>query len=927
MLIGRERDIERINKAVLNRSLVVLDGDSGVGKSSLLQNGLFARLAYSGLGLLVNRSWTGIAAFGDADMDVDAYLAAGIRETHARSGIPLPRTVSLEDFRSGDGLCTRLDKAYPKTAAVLILDQFEELLRQATGRAERVVRWIVEAGFRYRMRVVISLRTDSLHHLDPLLRGVKPFSMDRVRLKELDDVAAIRTVISTPRSAENLHREGGSATEGSSQPPLIDPAAVDHLMELWSGTQPKPKLLDLQATLYALHFLARDRRPAMRGTHDEGAPHEPAAAEVGATIQLADVEQLASDARAQHSNLFALGLREAIRLKIQHAEKASRAIEVDEYLLSGALEVVKKAAPLLSSGDFKVPMHQFELAWRTLDRERRVLEHALLAEERVLTGRSTGLVEDDRIIRAMVNELFGQLLQAGDFLAVPGKEIPFVAERLEKLKKHPLPLRSEVTAGPLMHRTATETLLEEIRRVVFAIEWLGATEITRKDPDGTLLLVHDRAGEALKTWVEAQVDHPEQALRQLTGARGEHFVWDKEEKQGIGKLDSDYRVIANLSWRDCRIVTSFRHVVFVNCDFSGSRFERCTFEGVTFVNCLLDDVNFEYCVIRGKISAKPVKRRASDVDAEGRKTRLAPSFTVEDSIGEVENFAAYKSLPSDEPLPFFSDTSGVAAVPGLQPKGHAGELLAHFAAPGSSRPGGPPRDCHGSVVREVAPTRGGVAMMGGRLCFLTLYRCRSEDRGAFALHHVSGGGLDIVEQYGGTVHIHDSAIRGISITRDEDDSADTDTAQVKLVVHDSVVVNIYFADRLSGLAVFVVSVVLMLINASDNQKFRTKIEKCRYQFLVNTDDPKGPEDSRQFEPEKHRYFRRIDETHSRFSTPNDGLLGSDLEVMDYVARPELRERRLRARRAAARTGSTLSEQNAQDINGEALPLKLAEEPS
>lgn len=895
MLIGREADLERIETAVIHRSLVVLDGSSGVGKSSLLQNGLYGVLEQSGFGVLVNRQWKTAGEPLDSEAAIDRYLASGILATHHALRFEVPAGLDTLAAGNGPGLCEFLEDLHGDTAAVLILDQFEELLRQHGERAMQVVRWVIGAGYRSSIRVVLSLRSDNLHRLDPLIRGVKPFSMDRIRLEELDDESDIQKVIRTPR------REEGAAVP-EDRIAIADPA-VDRLMELWRAHEPRPKLLDLQATLYALYFRAKLRA--------RSEPVDPSGAPIPDTvIEAVDVDRLAAEAPALRSghepNLFAVGLREAIRLKINHAAEASRAAELDEYLLSGTMEAVRRIAPLLSSSDFKVPIHEVELAQRTLARELRVLERSLL-EEYVLVP--MGEPEQPRrpsVIRnLLVERLYQALLKSGDLLAARPDQVGLLAGLHERIgaQEQP-PGRWNAPAGPMLNRTATATLFEELRRVAFAVEWLETTEIARKDADGIILLLHDRSGEALKAWADAQEDEPATALRLLTGARGEHFVW-MGDGEGIGNLDpraDHYEVVANVNWRDCRITTRFRRMVFVNCDFTGSRFDGCTFEGVTFLNCILNGATFEFCEFLGRNDQKRVERPKPTIQQEGGKLRLAPSFTVQARAHQVATFGLYLGADGQEQSSFFSDTSGVAAVPGGRPAGHAGEVLAHFVtagarcdagqADGAARPAG---------AVEVTPTTGGVAMVGGRLHFLTLHRCRAHAEGAFSFHHVSGGGLDIVEQDEGRIDIHDGVLRGISITREREGAALNDSegnaAGIQFMVHDSFVFNVYFSEELAGSADFEKSVVLMLLNASDASRFQVRLRHCRYQCIANTEEPQGDtaEDSRDLRaPERTPYFAQQPGSHSRFTLPNRELLASDLEAMDFRSRPEVREARQRS---------------------------------
>lgn len=899
MLIGRDADLERIETAVIHRSLLVLDGNSGVGKSSLLQNGLYGLLEQSGFGVLVNRQWKATGEPLDSEAAIDRYLARGILGTHDALGYPVPAGLDVLAAGAGPGLCAFLEDCYGDTAAVLILDQFEELLRQHGARAEQVVRWVIDAGFRSSIRVILSLRTDSLHRLDPLIRGIKPFSMDRVRLAELDDEGNIQTVIRTPRSTEDA--AGATAAAPESRIAIANPA-VDRLMEMWRAHQ--PKLLDLQATLYALYFRAklRARRESGSGS-DAVLPHT--------VIELDDVNELTAESAGtrrdgDEPNVFAVGLREAIRLKIAHAAEASQAAGLDPYLLSGTLEAVKRIAPLLSSSDFKVPIHEVELAQRTLYRELRVLEQSLIDEHELLIGKQA---QPRRMIRNRVVEgLHQALLDSGDFLSAHPDQVKLLVGLHERIgaREQP-PGRWNAPAGPMLYRAALETLFEELRRVAFAVEWLETTEIARKDSDGILLLIHDRSGEALKAWADEQKDEPSGALRLLTGARGEHFVWT-DAGEGIGNLDpgaGHHEVIANLNWRDCRITTHFRRIVFVNCDFTGSRFDGCTFEGVTFLNCILNEATFEFCEIRGENDQRRIERLAPTTQQKGGKLRLAPSFTVQARAGEVATFGLYLGADGQECSSFFSDTSGVPAVPGGRPANHAGEMLAHFVTDGRGprRGDSPPRPDGCDVV---TPTKGGVAMVGGRLHFLTVHRCRARDGGSFSFHHVSGGGLDIVEQQEGRIDIHDCVLRGISATRDRDHAeTEGNAAGFDVAVHESFVFNVYFSEELAGSAKFQNSIVLMLLNASDASRFPVRLQNCRYQCLVNTDDPQGREDSRDLrEPEDPPYFAQQPRYHSRFTLPNRELLASDLEAMDFRSRPEVREARQRSGSAPQQPGRT-----------------------
>lgn len=878
MLIGRGSDLERITEAVLDRPLIVLTGLSGIGKSSLLQNGLYGRLRMAGFVALISQKWPmDMDASGEApttESDVERYLARGILESHTKGRkpipLPTPEQLDLDLLAEQGGLAGVLGDAFGG-AAVLILDQFEELLRHQAETARRIVDWVIETGYHDKIRILISLRTDSAHLLDGMLRGVRPFSMDRVDLKELKAASDIEQVVRTMESDSTSRITGG---------------AVARIMELWRVHQ--PKLLELQATLYSLYFRSRtqdDTRPGITTINADAVKRFEAGAKPGETP-------------------FEFGLRDAIGHKIDHAAAACRKHKLDDYLISGTEEVARRVAPLLSSGGFKVLVPEVELAQRGLDRELRVLQSAFSGEFQDPTVR-----EGRRGINAAVREIFENMRAAQtsgvDLLNVRFEQVTPVGylgdEAVRSAAGAPGRRHSvDVSSGPMMGASATQTLFEEIRRVAFAIEWLVETDILRKDPGGILLLIHDGAGEALRAWADAYDDDPTHALRQITGARGEHYVWKESEIGG-----DEYAVQANVSWRDCRITTGFRNVVFVNCDFSGSRFDGCTFAGVTFVNCLLDDANFEYCAVVGATALTRVRRKESEIKVEGG-TWIAPSFRVGCPVEEVSFFAPYVGAEADS-AEFFSDTSGKPAKPGPPPPEHLGEVVAHFAIhPDVQRPAIiEPKETAAPPV--TGPAVGGVAMVGGRLCFLTIARCTSEKGGSFAFHHVSGAGLDIVEQMGGALHVHDGAIRGVSVTRDREKLGKRAAriAPIHVRIDDSRVVNLYFADGLNGELTFDHSVVFMLINANDNSEtgFQVLLRDTRYEFLVNTHRPDGRsvEESSRL-PQEARYFEPIPKSASLFDVPNRRHLAVDLETMDYRFHPELWEDYQRERRAEASNG-------------------------
>lgn len=849
MLVGRDAEIKRVARAVLDRQLVIIDGYSGTGKSSLLANGVFARLKTFGFTVFPISSWGGLKQAAVSDIDVF-----------------ISREIKVELKEEEKSICRALDKQYGESA-VLVLDQFEEMLReQEQPLRSAMAEWIVSSINQYRIHIVISLRTDSIHRLEPLLRGVRPFSQERVHIEELTLESDIRSIITQTQSKYSSEM-------------VIRPKAADQLWKLWSDENNNPPpLLCLQACLFALFFRAQDDTVSSATT----SPSRMRDRDI-VPIGVKHIDDLKKDHKrfAAGQNFFFYALRDAVRARITQAERAAREADWDKYLVEGTCELVKRMAPLLSSGDHRVPISFSELAYRVLDDELRVLQGALLEKKGGNHERAKAATREDQY--KLVAKIF-KSVRAGR------------VRSSRQGSREAVP--RDVTAGPMMGKTAKESLQRELERVVFAVKWLIDLKLLREDNSGILLLIHDGAGAALNAWANAANVNPLSATRRLTGSRGERFNWGDNPLQGEEGKKEDPDFLINLNWRECRITASIRHVVFVNCDFTASKFDNCTLEGVTFINCILDDANFEKCRIVGEARLRLPRENKNNKEGV---IQLAPSFMVE-APSEAKNFARYLKPQKGEV--FFSDMAGEpASLVDNVPIGFQGEMLAKFVAPQNLNL----RADHGAldqINRDVPPVEGGVAIVGGRICFLTLYQCYSdevkEDKGALAFHRVAGGGLDIVD-FSGTINICDAAVRGISV------SADTKAQNepVLLKVRDSLVVNTCFSQSLNGSAIFDNCIVFALLNANKmsgsggkGQDFTVILSDCRYQFIANAEvKNNSKEDSTILPPDKdffrRPYFKHVNGTDSVCTLQDQELLALMLEAMDFRSRPEEWDRRQR----------------------------------
>jgi hypothetical protein len=215
---GRDAEAEALLRHVRRERLTVLFGRSGLGKSSLLQAGLFPRLRAEGFLPVYVR-----LVYDSQAMPLrDQVLSALAREATA-AGLDAPPPVSGEMLwehfhRQGAGYWTADNRP---VLPVLVLDQFEEAftlgretpeLARATaafleelgdlveGRAPEPLRARLEAGAadarafvfnRHPYKVLLALREDFLGQLETLRGRIPSVGSNRVSISALRGDAAL----------------------------------------------------------------------------------------------------------------------------------------------------------------------------------------------------------------------------------------------------------------------------------------------------------------------------------------------------------------------------------------------------------------------------------------------------------------------------------------------------------------------------------------------------------------------------------------------------------------------------------------------------------------------------------------------------------------------------------------------------------------
>lgn len=778
--VGREKEIREFLLAVDDHSLVLLHGESGAGKSSLLNVGLLAVLRRSRFLPLVCNEWRAM----DGD-DPEAVIAAQLAGSLSDDVIAAMKEDDLT-------LTEALDEVYDGRA-VLILDQFEELIRAQRDEFSAVLDWLLEVNAERRTKVVLSLRSEYFYKLDSFLREVRPFSFTQVKLEPMTDPGDIAAVVTSP------NRSGTTA---------ITNGAADRLVRMWLSLPPQSperSLLYLHATLYALFW---DARAAGRTVVEE--------ADLDGLAVYADGMRASGSPDAM---LLSAGFDKMIDKKLElcaaactiapedgadgSSPHAASRVLARPPLVAAAKEQIRESVEHLSSGGYKVQQELPDLFLLTAERELNLLTHqpgmapgTRLTEaeaERLaaaITGRGTEGAPSRDHTRPEPDDPALDLLAASrpDLLALAGVEPPASPEAaatdiiMSGFGVSPPPWtvdRDDVSAGALLGRAPWEPLVEHARAFAFAMEWLREASVIRVSaPFGTAMatLVHDGFGPVLKNWAARNALSPQHAIRALSAFRGERWDWGADETLDGG---SGWRTLANLRWRRCEITATFRRLVFVNCDFRATRFVHCTIEGVTFVNCLLDGASFEECTIIGAGASHDTVTPPYMPDG-------LPQFVLSVDAALLDDFRHYQGDTALGAAVLYSPTSGVAAVPW-------------------------PEDARPDDAMDVPLSPGGLTMFGGRLSSLMVQGCTFSE-GSITLAHIAGSSLDIVEQAEVAMLLSWCAILGLTVS-DKVDTHEVD-GKVSLTATRCVLANTWFGPNLRGVVDIRSCLVYALTNLS-----------------------------------------------------------------------------------------------------------------
>ncbi|HUM11377.1 MAG TPA: hypothetical protein VLT82_10550 [Myxococcaceae bacterium] len=186
LFFGREAETEQLFLRVLSVPLLVLFGRSGLGKTSLLQAGLFPHLRErTFLPVMVRLNVPGDAVAATVGRCIDQACEIDHLEPPRARAATLRELLAATTIWRGDVLLT----------PVLVFDQFEEVftLHEPAFRASLAA----EIGRLPGAKVVISLREDFLGALEELSAQIPNLFHERLRVEPFTEAAA-REAITRP---------------------------------------------------------------------------------------------------------------------------------------------------------------------------------------------------------------------------------------------------------------------------------------------------------------------------------------------------------------------------------------------------------------------------------------------------------------------------------------------------------------------------------------------------------------------------------------------------------------------------------------------------------------------------------------------------------------------------------------------------------
>ena len=206
LLESRDEELGEFGELLLKstKKVIQLSAKSGVGKTSFLQAKLLPTLRRAGFVTLIYRDWApvGVKASGTAARkELYAFTVDKAIESFEKStGTSLELGPDLSIVERLRAVAAVAKKANPRAAALLVFDQFEELLRRdprlGRGFLDEVVRVAKDAP----VKQLISLRSEFSEELRKVHGDLGSYAA-AMTLKELEGPRLKSVIVRPPRQA------------------------------------------------------------------------------------------------------------------------------------------------------------------------------------------------------------------------------------------------------------------------------------------------------------------------------------------------------------------------------------------------------------------------------------------------------------------------------------------------------------------------------------------------------------------------------------------------------------------------------------------------------------------------------------------------------------------------------------------------------
>ena len=802
-LIARRADINNIIEVFKERRVLMLHGETGVGKSSLLKAGLCPQLATQ-YHVITCSDWSKVGPTNEELPTADFEMLLSTQVLESEKLAPNLYTALLNYPNGFTDALARLARERTGKELLLVLDQFEEFLRKSTAEERNSFKnWVDSvSGKEYskNIKILFSLRSEFSYRLETLLDVfVSSNRFNKYELKSIQDTDEIKEVI--------LGKKGENKK-------IIDAEVVNRLGNAWDASKDSQSttLLQLKSLLYDLFWKSKDA--------SNGSLH------INSTI-------LNNFIDGEDSDIFCSRVREKIfyelvEQKLNHCEIVLRRGPVMDAITPLIFEQISNMIPFLYTANYKESRNLFdlfkeanreEIDFVRADPEQHLNTNAALdkmLEDEYLQIQDIDKQEDFGTTSTHDHEWMMERRDDGSSIPIIGLDsIPWEDDRLDR------------TSGPWLGLPPKKALKHLVRVFFLASRWLAAVHICQvswNSKESTISLFHDQLSGALQAWSsgyrEDQTRLAEAVIASPLATLGRRLDFRDADQGKIRQLDVDisHYVIANVRWTCDQVLAVFKRVIFVNCDFSSTRFTECKFDGVIFVNCIFDGALFDNCTIcdgpnEMLVSADEEDSCFDKVWASRETTLSTPKFRVSAGARMLEQLQHLGGIAveMDEPATWlYSPSSGIAALPVSEKE--LRDAASAFAKSVSEqmatvRSAGIALDVleRGCIGTVVAPSHG-LAIVGSKLSALTFLSCRFENPpaernrpfNALTLAYVGGSSVDFVETDELYLSVYGSALRGLSFSRPVEAKPMKKAARFQIDVAESALINTWIGSGIVG---------------------------------------------------------------------------------------------------------------------------------